>query len=139
MASHDVVTPRVGERSLGSTLSEVSDEKGYLASDAHRVEDGHLPGSKESLDKDPLIHDEVKEVVPDQAFKWNVDGDQSPFPEVAANVPNTDDPTIQVNSAYSPGPPLMSRRSHVVLAYLLCDHLCGRQHILQSQICMSPP
>lgn len=54
--------------------------------------------NKQWLEKDPFVHDEVKEVVPDQAFKWNVDGDQSPFPEVAANVPNTDDPTIQVNS-----------------------------------------
>ncbi|CAD6439097.1 a8421b66-5429-4ffe-9c46-5045c8f0831c [Sclerotinia trifoliorum] len=37
---------------------------------------------------------EAVELIPTEAFRWNVDGDQSPFPEVAACVPNTDDPSI---------------------------------------------
>ncbi|CAD0029424.1 unnamed protein product [Aureobasidium pullulans] len=41
---------------------------------------------------------EIKEIIPTEAFKWNVDGDQSPFPEVAACVPNTDDPTTLCNT-----------------------------------------
>ncbi|BGP17729.1 hypothetical protein JCM10213_005310 [Rhodosporidiobolus nylandii] len=32
-----------------------------------------------------------------EAFKVSVDGDNSPFPEVRACVPNTDNPTIQIN------------------------------------------
>ncbi|EFX05091.1 oligopeptide transporter [Grosmannia clavigera kw1407] len=39
-----------------------------------------------------------EELIPTEAFKANVDGDQSPFPEVAACVPNTDDPTIPCNT-----------------------------------------
>ncbi|KAA8573358.1 hypothetical protein MFRU_053g00120 [Monilinia fructicola] len=41
---------------------------------------------------------EAVELIPTEAFQWNVDGDQSPFPEVAACVPNTDDPTILCNT-----------------------------------------
>ncbi|WOO80324.1 Glutathione transporter 1 [Vanrija pseudolonga] len=59
----------------------------------------HIAASP-SLDKDPkdTIIDEINEVTPDQAFKFNVDGDQSPFPEVAACVPVTDDPSTLVNT-----------------------------------------
>ncbi|EDN98487.1 hypothetical protein SS1G_13346 [Sclerotinia sclerotiorum 1980 UF-70] len=41
---------------------------------------------------------EAVELIPTEAFGWNVDGDQSPFPEVAACVPNTDDPSIPCNT-----------------------------------------
>ncbi|OGM46195.1 putative oligopeptide transporter [Aspergillus bombycis] len=41
---------------------------------------------------------EISELPPVEAFKWNVDGDQSPFPEVAACVSNTDDPTMLCNT-----------------------------------------
>ncbi|KAF8917594.1 OPT oligopeptide transporter [Mucidula mucida] len=54
-----------------------------------------------SLDKedDSYHHPTDKtELTPMEALKWNVDGDQSPFPEVAACVPNTDDPTMEVNT-----------------------------------------
>ncbi|KAI5253070.1 OPT superfamily oligopeptide transporter [Aureobasidium subglaciale] len=45
-----------------------------------------------------LDGEERREIVPTEAFKWSVDGDQSPFPEVAACVPNTDDPRTLCNS-----------------------------------------
>lgn len=38
------------------------------------------------------------ELTPAEAFSWNVEGDQSPFPKVAACVPNTDDPDIPCSS-----------------------------------------
>ncbi|KAH6891476.1 small oligopeptide transporter-like protein [Thelonectria olida] len=41
---------------------------------------------------------EKQELTPVEAFKWNVEGDQSPFPEVAACVPNTDDPELACNT-----------------------------------------
>ncbi|OCF33178.1 OPT family small oligopeptide transporter [Kwoniella heveanensis BCC8398] len=41
---------------------------------------------------------EKEELTPDQAFTVQVEGDQSPFPEVAACVPNTDDPTLPCNT-----------------------------------------
>ncbi|KAJ5946528.1 Tetrapeptide transporter OPT1/isp4 [Penicillium verhagenii] len=41
---------------------------------------------------------ELTELTPVEAFKWNVEGDQSPFPEVAACVSNKDDPTIPCNT-----------------------------------------
>ncbi|SPQ24505.1 dcfd6b46-241f-4263-850f-23a5e10ead82 [Thermothielavioides terrestris] len=50
-------------------------------------------------DKTPLRRPDETELTPNEAFKWNVDGDQSPFPEVAACVPNTDDPTMKCNTA----------------------------------------
>ena len=43
---------------------------------------------------------EKVELTPMEAAEWNVDGDESPFPEVQACVPTTDDPTLEVNSAY---------------------------------------
>ncbi len=55
-----------------------------------------------SLDKEDSYDrpTDKTELTPMEALKWNVDGDQSPFPEVAACVPNTDDPTMEVNSAW---------------------------------------
>ncbi|KAJ5107487.1 hypothetical protein N7456_004162 [Penicillium angulare] len=41
---------------------------------------------------------ESAELTPVEAFSWNVEGDQSPFPEVAACVSNKDDPTIKCNT-----------------------------------------
>ncbi|ODO01848.1 hypothetical protein L198_02575 [Cryptococcus wingfieldii CBS 7118] len=43
-------------------------------------------------------HPEGKELTPNEAFTWAVYGDQSPFPEVAACVPNTDDPNMACNT-----------------------------------------
>ncbi|KAF2718410.1 OPT superfamily oligopeptide transporter [Polychaeton citri CBS 116435] len=41
---------------------------------------------------------EKTELTPAEAFTWNVEGDESPFPEVAACVPNTDDPSLACNT-----------------------------------------
>ncbi|BGP49615.1 hypothetical protein JCM10450v2_005516 [Rhodotorula kratochvilovae] len=41
---------------------------------------------------------EANELSPMEAFNINVDGDQSPFPEVQACVPNTDDPEMLVST-----------------------------------------
>ncbi|KAK6905031.1 OPT family small oligopeptide transporter [Kwoniella mangroviensis CBS 8507] len=41
---------------------------------------------------------EKEELTPDKAFTVAVEGDQSPFPEVAACVPNWDDPTLPCNT-----------------------------------------
>ncbi|CAG8215240.1 unnamed protein product [Penicillium olsonii] len=41
---------------------------------------------------------ELTELTPVEAFKWSVEGDQSPFPEVAACVSNKDDPAIACNT-----------------------------------------
>lgn len=41
---------------------------------------------------------EKTELTPMEAYKWDVSGEQSPFPEVAACVPVTDDHTLEVNS-----------------------------------------
>lgn len=41
---------------------------------------------------------EANELSPMEAFAVNVDGDQSPFAEVAACVPNTDDPDLLISS-----------------------------------------
>ncbi|KAK4698969.1 hypothetical protein P7C70_g7300, partial [Phenoliferia sp. Uapishka_3] len=46
----------------------------------------------------PSALGETGELTPQEALGQSVEGDQSPFPEVAACVPNTDDPTIQVNN-----------------------------------------
>ncbi|KAH8899059.1 OPT superfamily oligopeptide transporter [Thozetella sp. PMI_491] len=51
--------------------------------------------SKEDSSSDDF---EKTELTPLEAFKRNVEGDQSPFPEVAACVNNTDDPTTIVNT-----------------------------------------
>jgi hypothetical protein len=75
---------------------------------------------QESYDREPSVYDikaQQAEVTPVEAFKQNVDGDQSPcivqflhsslvsvaddvlpVPKVAACVPNTDDPDIACNS-----------------------------------------
>jgi hypothetical protein len=45
---------------------------------------------------------EVTELTPAEAFEVNVDGDESPFPEVNASVSTSDDPTSQINSTYRP-------------------------------------
>ncbi|EIM86112.1 OPT oligopeptide transporter [Stereum hirsutum FP-91666 SS1] len=41
---------------------------------------------------------EKTELTPMEAYKWDVSGEQSPFPEVAACVPVTDDHTLEVNT-----------------------------------------
>ncbi|KAE8152078.1 OPT superfamily oligopeptide transporter [Aspergillus avenaceus] len=48
--------------------------------------------------EDLLHFAEQTELTPVEAFKWDVDGDQSPFPEVAACVSNKDDPTALCNT-----------------------------------------
>ncbi|KAJ5221548.1 uncharacterized protein N7469_010435 [Penicillium citrinum] len=47
---------------------------------------------------DRLYRSELAEITPVEALKWNVDGDESPFPEVAACVSNKDDPSIACNT-----------------------------------------
>lgn len=71
-------------------------------------------GEQDEEEKRRLLYKVEKvELTPMEAFKWNVEGDQSPcrwtprlgggmtdapVPEVAACVPNTDDPAIPCNS-----------------------------------------
>ncbi|TVY43677.1 Glutathione transporter [Lachnellula subtilissima] len=55
-------------------------------------------GIDEDGSKVPIQRAEKTELVPNEAFHWNVDGDQSPFPEVAACVSNTDDPSTPCNT-----------------------------------------
>ncbi|GAA6016258.1 hypothetical protein JCM10207_000448 [Rhodosporidiobolus poonsookiae] len=93
-------------------LSPVSDHIGAapLEPDRHASESSSLDSSLDKdLEKNDYVagvsddgkevdaHVEVAELSATEAFKVSVDGDQSPFPEVAACVPNTDDPTIQIN------------------------------------------
>ncbi|KAH8736353.1 OPT oligopeptide transporter protein-domain-containing protein [Ilyonectria robusta] len=61
--------------------------------------DASCEGDADINEREKLVQlVEKKELTPVEAFKWNVEGDQSPFPEVAACVPNTDDPTIICNT-----------------------------------------
>ncbi|KAH8664211.1 small oligopeptide transporter-like protein [Xylariales sp. PMI_506] len=63
--------------------------------DAIEAYDINLEGEGFEAEKQRLIERaEAVELTAVEAFKWNVEGDQSPFPEVAACVPNTDDSTI---------------------------------------------
>ncbi|KAJ5329424.1 hypothetical protein N7452_009814 [Penicillium brevicompactum] len=59
---------------------------------------GDLESEHSNRDPKEWLHKqdrgELTELTPVEAFKWNVEGDQSPFPEVAACVSNKDDPTI---------------------------------------------
>lgn len=60
-----------------------------IEADANQSEDG----------KEDILHRAEKtELTPAEAFKRNVEGDQSPFPEVAACVSNTDNPSIPCNT-----------------------------------------
>ncbi|GKZ55771.1 hypothetical protein AnigIFM49718_000937 [Aspergillus niger] len=59
--------------------------------------DAELLEENDDLKRQNIVA-EQKELTPLEAFKWNVEGDQSPFPEVAACVPNTDDPTLPCNT-----------------------------------------
>ncbi|KAJ5997049.1 hypothetical protein N7522_008709 [Penicillium canescens] len=55
----------------------------------------------ENTHQDPgdlLYRSDRTELTPGEAFKWSVEGDQSPFPEVAACVSNKDDPTLACNT-----------------------------------------
>ncbi|KAF4626323.1 hypothetical protein G7Y89_g11837 [Cudoniella acicularis] len=60
------------------------------------IEDADFAGESKGL----LQRADKTELTPVEAFKWDVSGDQSPFPEVAACVSNTDDPSIPCNSEY---------------------------------------
>ncbi|THW60314.1 OPT superfamily oligopeptide transporter [Aureobasidium pullulans] len=71
--------------------------KGNIETYATDIEAENSSDSEHGADK-LLTGEEIKEIIPTEAFKWNVDGDQSPFPEVAACVPNTDDPTTLCNT-----------------------------------------
>ncbi|CAK7225792.1 hypothetical protein SEUCBS140593_006023 [Sporothrix eucalyptigena] len=70
-----------------------AEKKGTISTEVVDVEDtgGELSDDNNRL---PLLKAEKTELTPDEAFRWDVSGDQSPFPEVEACVPNTDDPEI---------------------------------------------
>ncbi|CAK7207966.1 hypothetical protein SEUCBS139899_010800 [Sporothrix eucalyptigena] len=72
---------------------KVAEKKGTISTEVVDVEDtgGELSDDNNRL---PLLKAEKTELTPDEAFRWDVSGDQSPFPEVEACVPNTDDPEI---------------------------------------------
>jgi hypothetical protein len=68
------------------------------ASDLDLEKDDSLT-SKEKFKEDVSDVDaELTELTPMEALKWNVDGDQSPFPEVRACVSTEDDESLEVNS-----------------------------------------
>ncbi|KAJ7362691.1 OPT oligopeptide transporter [Mycena albidolilacea] len=68
------------------------------ASDLDLEKDDSLT-SKEKLKEDVSDVDaELTELTPMEALKWNVDGDQSPFPEVQACVSTEDDESLEVNT-----------------------------------------
>lgn len=54
--------------------------------------------SKEKEDAKYVDRAELIELTPMEALKWNVDGDESPFPEVQACVSTEDDESLEVNS-----------------------------------------
>ncbi|RJE20624.1 oligopeptide transporter [Aspergillus sclerotialis] len=59
--------------------------------------DLHESGDREA-DSPLPIRSERAELTPAEALKWDVHGDQSPFPEVAACVTNKDDPSMPCNT-----------------------------------------
>ncbi|KAJ7806252.1 OPT oligopeptide transporter protein-domain-containing protein, partial [Mycena olivaceomarginata] len=68
------------------------------ASDLDLEKDDSLT-SKEKFKEDVSDVDaELTELTPMEALKWNVDGDQSPFPEVQACVSTEDDESLEVNT-----------------------------------------
>ncbi|PLN86877.1 OPT superfamily oligopeptide transporter [Aspergillus taichungensis] len=63
------------------------------------TEDPHIEaGEHRETPLEWIDRSEFTEVTPIEAFKWNVGGDQSPFPEVAACVSNKDDPELLCNT-----------------------------------------
>ncbi|WOO78744.1 Glutathione transporter 1 [Vanrija pseudolonga] len=87
-------------------LEVIDNEKDVSAHSKDKgVNDGEVPFDIErdgdGVDQVEAIHDytnDVKEFSPWEALHQDVSGDQSPFPEVAACVPNTDDPNETVNT-----------------------------------------
>ncbi|KAH8434393.1 uncharacterized protein LDX57_012041 [Aspergillus melleus] len=72
--------------------------KNFVRTKAADLEaEAHGDGDKGS-DDSLFGESEGKEITPVEAFKWSVEGDQSPFPEVAACVSNKDDPSIPCNT-----------------------------------------
>ncbi|KAM0152898.1 hypothetical protein ACHAQE_007869 [Botrytis cinerea] len=98
---------------MSTQISHISSESPSDESVFRHPEKRHEAGTKDTID--PFIADvegeglesekqklrekiEAVELIPTEAFQWNVEGDQSPFPEVAACVSNTDDPSIPCNT-----------------------------------------
>lgn len=65
--------------------------------DKHDVEKADFDDDKQAQRSSDVL--EAKELSPMEAFAVDVGGEQSPFAEVAACVPNTDDPDMLVSSA----------------------------------------
>ncbi|KAB8290067.1 hypothetical protein EYC80_010393 [Monilinia laxa] len=85
------------DESISQTSSE--DQRKSAAKDTIEPYVADLEGDGIEVEKQRAAEKaEAVELIPTEAFQWNVDGDQSPFPEVAACVPNTDDPTILCNT-----------------------------------------
>ncbi|KJR86061.1 oligopeptide transporter [Sporothrix schenckii 1099-18] len=77
----------------GNDTENITENKVAIRTDILDVEDASDEISTNS--SRPLRQRvEETELTPDEAFRWDVSGDQSPFPEVAACVPNTDDPEM---------------------------------------------
>lgn len=86
------------DNSSTEKVSQTEDEK-INTKDTIEPYVADLEGEGYEVEKQKLAEKaEAKELIPNEAFTWNVDGDQSPFPEVAACVPNTDDPSIPCNT-----------------------------------------
>lgn len=54
----------------------------------------------DSINKKPVTADEAVEIAIGESsnVEYTIDSDNSPYLEVRANVPNTDDPTLPVNT-----------------------------------------
>ncbi|KKY23899.1 putative oligopeptide transporter [Phaeomoniella chlamydospora] len=87
------------DRSTSRTSDDLKEKAVVETNVSDEDVDTYADKEKGSDEGEELIYRADKtELTPVEAFKWNVDGDQSPFPEVAACVANTDDPTIPCNT-----------------------------------------
>ncbi|GAA5888550.1 hypothetical protein JCM6882_008993 [Rhodosporidiobolus microsporus] len=84
----------VDELSHSPATTQLPSETSSLNKDIEKNDD--FASVDEKKDGNAAVH--VAELSMTEAFEVNVEGDQSPFAEVAACVPNTDpDPSIQIN------------------------------------------
>lgn len=93
-APHDSIFQ--SQDALAAAGPDLSFTPGQVSPDVEKSD------SLSEKERDSIKHEgrspEKTELTPMEAYKWDVSGDQSPFPEVAACVPVTDDPTLKVNS-----------------------------------------
>ncbi|KIR43930.1 OPT family small oligopeptide transporter [Cryptococcus deuterogattii 99/473] len=101
-ASHSGVEAPI-PRGQGAIFPIQTLNEGTESPDLDQKQEDYVDLEKNESTDDAEVNVESTEdlggkLTPNEAFTWNVDGDQSPFPEVAACVPNTDDPSIPCNT-----------------------------------------